>query len=118
MDFIIDLLFFVFPPSIFIFLLKKLDLIGGGNIYKKFKIENNVLGYGKAEGLYLVISNNYYVVAGKKISSKTKAITEFIELCNSNELTTKDFKILKNNAKTKENIEDIDKIELTEALEK
>ena len=118
MDFLLDILFYVFPPSMFIYLLKKFDLINAGNIYKDFKITNNVIGYGKAEGLYLVISNNYYIVAGKQISSKTAAIKEFIELCNKNELTNKDFKILRNTFKTKENIEDMDKIEITEALEK
>lgn len=119
MDFLFDLLFFVLPPSVFVYLLKKLDLIDAGNVYKNFKIENNVLGFGKAEGLYLVIVDNYYLVAGRKISSKTAAIKEFIELANKNGLTNKDFKILKNTNKNKEtNLEDMNKVELTEALQK
>ena len=119
MDFLFDILFYVFPPSVFVYLLKKFDMLDFGSIYNDFKVENNIIGYGKAEGLYLVISNNYYIVAGRNIKNKSKAIKEFIELANKNGLTNKDFKILKNTFKTKETkLEDIDKTELTEALQK
>ena len=118
MDFILDMLFFILPPSAFVYLLKKFDMLDFGNVYKDFKVENNIIGYGKAEGLYLVISGNHYIVAGKQISSKTAAIKEFIELANKNELTVKDFKILRNTNTKETKLEDIDKTELTEALEK
>jgi hypothetical protein len=118
MDFLLDMLFFILPPSAFVYLLKKFDMLDFGNVYKDFKVENNIIGYGKAEGLYLVISGNHYIVAGKQISSKTAAIKEFIELANKNELTVKDFKILRNTNTKETKLEDIDKTELTEALEK
>ena len=118
MDFLLDMLFFILPPSAFVYLLKKFDMLDFGNVYKDFKVENNIIGYGKAEGLYLVISGNHYIVAGKQISSKTAAIKEFIELANKNELTVKDFKILRNTNTKETKLEDIDKTELTEALQK
>ena len=118
MDFLLDMLFFILPPSAFVYLLKKFDMLDFGNVYKDFKVENNIIGYGKAEGLYLVISNNYYIVAGRNIKNKSKAIKEFIELCNKNELTNKDFKILRNTNTKETKLEDIDKTELTEALQK
>ena len=118
MDFLFDILFYVFPPSVFVYLLKKFDMLDFGSIYNDFKVENNIIGYGKAEGLYLVISGNHYIVAGKQISSKTAAIKEFIELANKNELTVKDFKILRNTNTKETKLEDIDKTELTEALQK
>ena len=118
MDFLLDMLFFILPPSAFVYLLKKFDMLDFGNVYNDFKVENNIIGYGKAEGLYLVISNNYYIVAGRNIKNKSKAIKEFIELCNKNELTNKDFKILRNTNTKETKLEDIDKTELTEALQK
>lgn len=44
----------------------------------------NILGFGKAEGLYLVKVGKYYLVAGMKIKSKHKAIKKFIALVEKN----------------------------------
>ena len=46
--------------------------------------EVNILGFGKAEGLYLVKVGKYYLVAGMKIKSKHKAIKKFIALVEKN----------------------------------
>lgn len=46
--------------------------------------EVNILGFGKAEGLYLVKVGKYYLVAGIKIKSKHKAIKKFIALVEKN----------------------------------
>ena len=46
--------------------------------------EVNILGFGKAEGLYLVKVGKYYLVAGMKIKSKRKAIKKFIALVEKN----------------------------------
>ena len=62
------------------------EYIDAGNIYNTFAVKNNILGYGKAEGLYLIVMENYYLVAGRKVRSKKKAIKEFFELINKNEL--------------------------------
>lgn len=46
--------------------------------------EVNILGFGKAEGLYLIKVGKYYLVAGMKIKSKHKAIKKFIALIEKN----------------------------------
>ena len=46
--------------------------------------EVNILGFGKAQGLYLVKVGKYYLVAGMKIKSKHKAIKKFIALVEKN----------------------------------
>lgn len=46
--------------------------------------EVNILGFGKAEGLYLVKVGKYYLVAGMKIKSKHKAIKKFMALVEKN----------------------------------
>lgn len=46
--------------------------------------EVNILGFGKAQGLYLVKVGKYYLVAGMKIKSKHKAIKKFIDLVERN----------------------------------
>jgi len=44
----------------------------------------NILGFGKAEGVYLVKVGSYYLVAGIKLKSKKKAIKKFIEIVEKN----------------------------------
>ena len=56
--------------------------------YEKGTEENegeiNILGFGKAEGLYLIKVGKYYLVAGMRIKSKHKAIKKFIDLVERN----------------------------------
>lgn len=44
----------------------------------------NLLGFGKAEGVYLIKMGSYYLVAGMKVKSKKKAVFKFIELVEKN----------------------------------
>lgn len=46
--------------------------------------EVNILGFGKAEGLYLIKVGKYYLVAGMRVKSKHKAIKKFIALIEKN----------------------------------
>ena len=48
--------------------------------------EVNILGYGKAEGLYLIKVGRYYLVAGMRVRGKQKAIKKFIKLIEKNGL--------------------------------
>ena len=73
------------------------EYVDAGSIYNTFAVKNNIIGYGKAEGLYLIATENYYLVAGRKVRSKKKAIKEFFELINKNELLPPDmyFKVIR-----------------------
>ena len=46
--------------------------------------EINILGFGKAEGLYLIKVGKYYLVAGMRVKSKHKAVKKFIALVEKN----------------------------------
>ncbi len=46
--------------------------------------ETNILGFGKAEGVYLVKIGNYYLVAGMKLKNKKEAVKKFIDLVEKN----------------------------------
>lgn len=59
--------------------------------------EINILGFGKAEGLYLIKVGKYYLVAGMRIKSKHKAVKKFIALIEKNGFMPPDsyFKMVK-----------------------
>lgn len=88
---------FLLIALLIIFILFYFNFIDFGAIYKDFDVESNVIGFGKAAGLYLILMDGYYIVAGQKIKSKKKAIKEFLELVNNNDIDFKDFKILRTN---------------------
>jgi hypothetical protein len=73
------------------------EYVDAGSIYNTFAVKNNIIGYGKAEGLYLIATENYYLVAGRKVKNKRKAIKEFFELINRNKLLPPDmyFKVIR-----------------------
>ena len=50
----------------------------------ELELNSNIIGYGKAKGLYVVKMENYYVVAGVKVKSKRKAVKEFMHLVEEN----------------------------------
>ena len=84
------LLFIINNQSYFIIALVLLFIFFAIKIYRyETEEENtgnevNILGFGKAEGLYLVKVGKYYLVAGMKIKSKHKAIKKFIALVEKN----------------------------------
>ena len=86
-----------------------------GNISKTFDVKSDILGFGKAEGLYLILLDNHYIVAGRNIKNKYKAIKEFIKLCNINDIEPENFKILKRN-NNNNNLND--KIDIAEVIQK
>ena len=94
------------------------EYVDAGNIYNTFAVKNNIIGYGKAEGLYLIATENYYLVAGRKVRSKKKAIKEFFELVNKNELLPPDmyFKVLRAKGVTVEKEEEDLRIDFAESL--
>jgi len=74
-------LFFIIVVSIFF-------VIVALRIYR-YEDENddldvNILGFGKAEGVYLVKVGGFYLVAGIKLKNKKKAIKKFIEIVEKN----------------------------------
>jgi len=44
----------------------------------------NILGFGRADGVYLIKVGGFYLVAGIKLKSKKKAIKKFIEIVEKN----------------------------------
>ncbi|MDA8299752.1 MAG: hypothetical protein M0Z57_07125 [Deltaproteobacteria bacterium] len=50
----------------------------------ELELNSNIIGYGKAKGLYIIKMENYYVVAGIKVKSKRKAVKEFMHLVEEN----------------------------------
>ncbi|MHB8231502.1 MAG: hypothetical protein ACYDDB_01195 [bacterium] len=46
--------------------------------------EVNIMGFGKANGVYLVKAGKYYIVAGKKIKTKKTALKRFIDIVEAN----------------------------------
>ena len=91
------ILFLLLITGIFLIFYGLYEYVDAGNIYNTFAVKNNIIGYGKAEGLYLIATENYYLVAGHKVRSKKKAIKEFFELINKNELLPPDmyFKVIR-----------------------
>ena len=91
------ILFLLLISGVVLILYGLREYIDAGNIYNTFAVKNNIIGYGKAEGLYLIATENYYLVAGHKVRSKKKAIKEFFELINKNELLPPDmyFKVIR-----------------------
>jgi hypothetical protein len=91
------ILFLLLISGVILILYGLREYIDAGNIYNTFAVKNNIIGYGKAEGLYLIATENYYLVAGHKVRSKKKAIKEFFELINKNELLPPDmyFKVIR-----------------------
>jgi hypothetical protein len=87
-----------------------------GNISKTFDVKSDIIGFGKAQGLYLILSGNHYLVAGKEIKNKYKAIREFIEICNQNDIEPENFKILRRN--NNNNFSNDDKVDIAEAIQK
>ena len=91
------ILFLLLISGVVLILYGLREYVDDGNIYNTFAVKNNIIGYGKAEGLYLIATENYYLVAGRKVRSKKKAIKEFFELINKNELLPPDmyFKVIR-----------------------
>jgi hypothetical protein len=50
----------------------------------ELELNSNIIGYGKAKGLYIIKMENYYVVAGLKVKSRRKAVKEFMHLVEEN----------------------------------
>ena len=50
----------------------------------ELELNSNVIGFGKAKGLYIIKMENYYVVAGMRVKSKRKAVKEFMKLVEDN----------------------------------
>lgn len=69
-----------------IIILLLLFFIDWGNTKLEFDLNDsdNVIGVGKASGVYLIKVKNYYIVAGIKVKSKRKAVKEFLYLINKN----------------------------------
>ena len=91
------ILFLLLISGVVLILYGLREYVDAGNIYNTFAVKNNIIGYGKAEGLYLIATENYYLIAGRKVRSKKKAIKEFFELINKNELLPPDmyFKVIR-----------------------
>ena len=91
------ILFLLLISGVVLILYGLREYVDAGSIYNTFAVKNNIIGYGKAEGLYLIATENYYLVAGRKVRSKKKAIKEFFELINKNELLPPDvyFKVIR-----------------------
>ena len=52
----------------------------------ELELNSNIIGFGKAKGLYIIKMENYYVVAGMRVKSKRKAVKEFMKLVEENGL--------------------------------
>lgn len=50
----------------------------------ELELNSNIIGFGKAKGLYIIKMENYYVVAGMRVKSKRKAVKEFMKLVEEN----------------------------------
>jgi hypothetical protein len=50
----------------------------------ELELNSNIVGFGKAKGLYIIKMENSYVVAGIKVKSKRKAVKEFMKLVEEN----------------------------------
>ena len=48
------------------------------------ELDSNIIGFGKAKGLYIIKMENYYIVAGMRVKAKRKAIKEFMHLIDDN----------------------------------
>jgi len=83
------LIFIVNNQLFFIIVVSALFIIIALRIYR-YEDQNddlgdvNILGFGKAEGVYLVKVGSYYLVAGTKLKDKKKAIKKFIEIVEKN----------------------------------
>lgn len=57
----------------------------------------NLVGFGKAGGVYMIKAGGVYIVAGIKIRSKKKAIKEFTRIIEDNDFLPPDtyFKMIK-----------------------
>ncbi|MCL4429092.1 MAG: hypothetical protein M1276_08945 [Deltaproteobacteria bacterium] len=60
--------------------------IDWGNAKLEFDLndKDNIIGIGKASGVYLIKVKDHYIVAGIKIKNKRKAVKEFLYLVNNN----------------------------------
>ncbi len=60
--------------------------IDWGNAKSEFDLDDtdNIIGIGKASGVYLIKVKDHYIVAGLKVKSKRKAVKEFLYLINDN----------------------------------
>ena len=112
------ILFLLLILGIFLIIYGLYEYVDAGNIYNTFAVKNNIIGYGKAEGLYLIAAENYYLVAGRKVRSKKKAIKEFFELVNKNELLPPDmyFKVIRAKGVTVEKEKEDEGIDFAGAL--
>lgn len=76
--------------------------IDWGNAKLEFDLNDadNIIGIGKATGVYLIKVKDYYIVAGLKVKSKRNAVKEFLYLINNNGYMPSDtfFKNIKNNS--------------------
>ncbi len=76
--------------------------IDWGNSKSEFDLDDtdNIVGIGKASGVYLIKIKDYYIVAGMKVKSKRKAVKEFLYLVKNNGYIPPDmfFKGIKNNS--------------------
>ena len=50
----------------------------------ELELNSNIIGYGKAKGLYIIKMESYYVVAGMRVKSKRKAVKEFLKIVENN----------------------------------
>ncbi len=91
---------------VFILLCGAFFLIVASSIIDKFKpkkkikkVSTNIIGTGPAKGIYLVESAGVYIVSGRTIKNKKKAVGELMELIEENGLTPPDeyFKMIKIN---------------------
>ena len=81
-----QLYFIIALGAIFAFLVIKIYKYESENEEGDGENEVNILGYGKAEGLYLIKVGRYYLVAGMRVKSKRSAIKKFINLVERNNL--------------------------------
>ena len=112
------ILFLLLISGVVLILYGLREYIDAGNIYNTFAVKNNIIGYGKAEGLYLIATENYYLVAGHKVRSKKKAIKEFFELINKNELLPPDmyFKVIRAKGTTLNKDAEVEGADFAESL--
>ena len=91
---------------IFILLCGAFIAIIASSIIDKFKpkkkikkVSTSIIGTGPAKGVYLVESSGVYIVSGRTIKNKKKAVSELMELIEENGLTPPDeyFKMIKIN---------------------
>ena len=79
-----QLYFIIALAFLFIFFAIKIYRYESGIEGEAHEGEVNILGFGKAEGLYLIKVGKYYLVAGIRIKGKHKAIKKFIDLVEKN----------------------------------